>query len=75
MGLHLAPSPLTEVGEALVVNIIWSDEERQRWDDFQASAQAVGAGSNADIPPYIGEPEYRLEQHYGGDFHSLLTSS
>ncbi|KAL9622608.1 MAG: hypothetical protein Q9160_003105 [Pyrenula sp. 1 TL-2023] len=49
-----------------LINVQWSNRERQRWEAYQASVLSSKAA-------YTDEERAWLKNHYGGEFHFLLS--
>jgi hypothetical protein len=56
-----------------MINALWPDTERARWEAHQARRQIIPVRRSNGNEPYSTEEKAWLNKHYGGEFHFLRT--
>ncbi|CAG7558039.1 unnamed protein product [Fusarium equiseti] len=68
VGPRVGPAPL-EVSKLYVINVLWADDEREKWEELRASK----ALQQAEAGPLTTEEKQWLKNHWGNEFKFLMS--
>jgi hypothetical protein len=68
VGPRVGPAPF-EVSKLYVINVLWADNERKKWEELRASK----ARQQAEVGPLTSEEKQWLKNHWGNEFKFLMS--
>ncbi|RBR11205.1 uncharacterized protein FIESC28_09089 [Fusarium coffeatum] len=69
IGPRVGPAPF-EVSKLYVINVLWADSEREKWEDHRASEALQQA---EEVGPLTTEEKQFLKDHWGNEFKFLMS--